>query len=345
MLELPHALVDVLREADLLTPAQADELVMSVAHQFVDAGELADDLVRRRWLTRYQADVLLRGNAPQLVLGPYALLEPLGSGAVAQVFRARHRPLGRVDAVKVIRPQYAAVPDALECFRQEARALARLSHPNIVIVHDAGEVAGRHFVALEYIEGEDLSRLVRRFGPLPVATACDYARQAALALQHACERGVVHRDVKPHNLRLEADTGRVKLLDLGLARAPGVEAACGSAGRLMGTPDYVAPEQCIAGAEVDCRADVYSLGCTLYFLLTGRPPFPDGSAEEKLRCHHREPPPDVRSRRDDVPPALAAALARMMAKAPVERYQSPGGVAEVLVPYCPGGKAVPALTL
>ncbi len=339
MLEFADALVDAVREADLLGPVQSDELVMSLGHEFADAAGLAEELVRRRWLTRYQADTFLQGKSPELFLGPYGLLEPLGRGAVSQVYRARHRPLGRVDAVKVLRPEYVAVPHALECFRQEARALARLSHPNIVTVHDAGEAAGRHFLGMEYIEGEDLSRLVRKSGPLPVAAACDYARQAALALQHACQRGVVHRDVKPHNLRLETDTGRVKLLDLGLALVPGAAAVAAPAGRVMGTPDYMAPEQAVAGATVDSRADVYGLGCTLYFLLTGVPPFPEGTAEEKLLCHHRESPPDVRARRGDVPPGLAAALARMMAKGLNERYQKPGKVAEALAPYCPGGRA------
>jgi serine/threonine protein kinase len=335
-LDTVDSLIEALQQSQLLSPAQTDELLMSLRHGFVDPAELAGDLVGRRWLSHYQAEQLLLGRGPGLVLGHYTLLEPLGAGGLAQVFTARHRRLERVDALKVLRPQSLAHPQALPCFEREAKALARLRHPNIVVVYDAGEAEGRHYLAAEYVPGKNLHELVRQVGPLPVALACDYVRQAACGLQHAFEQEVVHRDIKPGNLRLTADGVLVKILDLGLALLPETGPAAGQASaKVMGTPDYMAPEQAVAARDVDIRADIYGLGCTLYFLLSGRPPFPGGSPQQKLLCHHREPLPDIDTHREDVPPPLGAVLRRMTAKSRDERYQTPAEVAEALKPFCP----------
>jgi serine/threonine protein kinase len=337
-IETVDSLVEALQQSQLLSPAQSDELLMSVRSGFVDHAELAEDLVGRRWLTRYQAEQVLLGRGPRLQLGHYTLLEPLGGGGLAQVFKARHRRLERIDALKVLRPQALVHPHALRCFEREARALARLSHPNIVVIHDAGAEGDRHYLAVEYVEGKELHALVRHFGPLPVALACDYARQTALGLQHAFEHDVVHRDIKPTNLRVSPDHRLVKILDMGLALLPcspaDASAASAAPARVMGTPDYMAPEQAVAGHDVDIRADIYGLGCTLYFLLTGQAPFAGGSVEQKLLAHHREPLPCLHSRREDVPPALVTVLERLTAKKPAERDQTPAEVAEALKPFC-----------
>jgi serine/threonine-protein kinase len=339
-IESAENLVNVLQHGGLLSRPQLDELLMSLQYAFTEAADLADDLVRRSWLTRYQADLIIRGEAAELALGHYTLLEPLGAGGMARVFKARHRCLDRMDAVKIIRAEHLADPRALRAFQQEARAAARLTHPNIVVIYDAGEVDGRHYLAMEYMAGGDLARLVKTVGPLPPALACDYAWQTALGLQHAFERDMVHRDVKPSNLLLTADRGLVKILDMGLALldyCPENPAAVGGpdrSGVAGGTPDYVAPEQALDPHTVDTRADVYGLGCTLYFLVTGLPPYPGGSAREKVLAHLRVDPPPVRPPRAQAPPGLPRVVGRMMAKRPEDRYQTPGEVAEALQPFC-----------
>src|SRR5262249_7038711 len=195
--------------------------------------------------------------------------------------------------------------NAVPRFYREIRLAAKLDHPHIVRAHDAAQVGDTHFLVMEYAEGTDLHQLVARSGPLPVALACTYIRQAALGLQHAAERGLVHRDIKPSNLQVTAQGTVVKILDMGLARlqaseaAPGTRADLTRAHGITGTPDYTAPEQPAASRRVDTRADVYSLGCTLYFLLVGRPPFPDGAAQEKLAYHCRVEPPPVEQFRPD----------------------------------------------
>jgi WD40 repeat protein/serine/threonine protein kinase len=275
----------------------------------------------------------------------YRLLEPLGSGGMGTVYKARHRLMDRVVALKVIHRRLLRHPQAAERFRREAKAAARLDHPNIVTAHDADEAGGCHFLVMEFIEGTSLAAVVAAGGPLGVAAACGCARQAALGLQHAFEHGMVHRDIKPQNLML-TPAGRVKVLDFGLAHITGdpdppagdttesiPAAALTRASTVLGTPDYMAPEQAAGPAAVDVRTDVYALGCTLYFLLTGRPPFPDGTADAKLAAHREQAPPPLTALRADVPPELAAVVARMLAKDPADRHQTPAAVAEALRPF------------
>jgi Leucine-rich repeat (LRR) protein/tRNA A-37 threonylcarbamoyl transferase component Bud32 len=327
-------LVDVLRGGWLLEPAHFQELPALQA-SFPDARALARELVRRGWLTLYQANALLQGHGHQLLLGSYVLLGKLGEGGMGQVFKARNWKLGRVVAVKLIRKERLANDAAVRRFQREIRAAAQLDHPNIVRAYDAGELAGRHFFVMEYVEGVDLARLLATNGPPPVAQACDYARQAALGLQHAFERGLVHRDIKPANLLLTTG-GVIKLLDLGLARlAPAGDEGGGTStvtqeGAVMGTPDYIAPEQALESHAVDVRADVYSLGCTLYHLLAGRPPFPGGTILQKLRRHERDEPTPLGELRPEVPARVAAVVGRMMAKRPEDRYQTPAEAAAAL---------------
>ena len=329
-------LVDALRQLRLLDSGQLAEVDLDLAPRFPEPKALARELIRRDWLTPYQANQLLQGRGQQLVLGSYILLERLGEGAMGQVFKARHRNLGRVCAVKLIRKERLESPNAVKRFQREVRAAAALSHPNIVLADDADEIDGTHLLVMEYVEGTDLARLVKGKGPLPVARACEYVRQAALGLQHAHERGLVHRDVKPHNLLLSADGQVVKILDMGIARleSPSSEddqsSTMTQTGAVMGTPDYLSPEQAINSHTADIRADIYSLGCTLYFLLAGEVPFPGGALGYKLVRHRMEEPAPLEKVRPGVPSWTAQVVRKMMAKKPEQRFQTPAEVAAAL---------------
>jgi WD40 repeat protein/serine/threonine protein kinase len=327
-------LIDSLRDLALL---EADQLrqIDEVAARHPEPRVLAAELIRCAWLTPYQVNHLFQGRGSDLVLGPFVLLERLGQGGMGTVFKAKNRKLGKVVALKVIRKERLDRPDVVRRFYREVQAAAALEHPNIVHAYDAGEVGETHFLAMEYVEGTDLARLVKQQGPLPVALACDYARQAAIALQHAYERGLVHRDVKPANLLLSA-AGGIKVLDFGLAR---LREAVGEAeassvltheGVVMGTPDFLAPEQSLDSHAVDIRADLYSLGATLFFLLTGRVPFPGGTLGQKIARHLAEAPPALEALRPDVPPTLGSLVRRLMAKRPEDRCQTPAEVATLL---------------
>jgi tetratricopeptide (TPR) repeat protein len=266
-------------------------------------------------------------------VGEYELLGPLGAGGMGEIFKARHRRLGKVVALKLLSGRWHGSSDKAARFLREIKALGSLEHPNVVEAHDAGEEDGVVYLAMKLVEGTDLHNLVRQRGPLPVAQACALTRQAALGLQYLHERGLVHRDVKPSNLMLAAD-GSVKVLDLGLARwraeAGQAEGLTGT-GLPMGTPDYLAPEQARDAAAVDVRADLYALGGTLFYLLTGRPPFGHHSgAYEKLKAHEEEAPPDLRGLRPEVPAALTELVSRLLAKRPADRPQTPAEAAAIL---------------
>jgi putative intracellular protease/amidase/predicted Ser/Thr protein kinase len=280
---------------------------------------------------------------PELFDHPrYRIIKALGSGGMGVVFQAEHRKMERPVALKVIHRDLLDHPSVIERFELEAKAAGKLSHPNIVAVHDADEAEGVHFLVMEYVEGISLAQVVEKRGPLPVLHVCNYIRQAALGLQHAFEKGMVHRDIKPQNLMLTKN-GQVKVLDLGLARlarerdkarktkleksAPASAVGLTEAGSILGTPDYIAPEQIEDSREVDIRADIYGLGCTMYFLLKGQPPFPTGSHYDKLRKHCKETPEPLGG---DVPAEISAIVVKMMAKNPADRFQTPGELAQAL---------------
>ncbi len=340
----------------LLEPGQLEELACALPPPFPDAKALARELMERGWLTPYQVDQLYLGHGQDLVLGSYVLLERLGEGGMGQVFKARHRTLGRVVAVKLIRPERLKNPEAVKRFQREIRAAAQMEHPHIVRALDADEVGGTHLLVMDYVEGgTDLARLVKQNGPLPIKVACAYIRQAALGLQHASERGLVHRDIKPHNLLLAGVSNQqsgvkssnrtsdpwpltavVKILDMGLARLdyPAGDDESTSTltqeGAVMGTLDYMAPEQAMDSHHVDIRADLYSLGCTFYYLLTGRVPFPGGEALKKLLRHQTQEPEPFELLRPEVHPAVAAIVRKLMAKKPEDRFQTPAELAQAL---------------
>ncbi len=295
------------------------------------------------------ADDGLRDVPPQLLNHPrYRIAELVGKGGMGDVYKAEHKLMSRPVALKVINRKLVAHPRAVERFRREVQAAARLSHPNIVTAHDADQAGDVHFLVMEYVDGTDLSEVVRQRGPLPVAQACSYIQQAASGLQKAHELGLVHRDIKPHNLMVTGE-GQVKILDFGLASfvsetppevtgesdtEPGpLPSRLTSMGSTMGTPDYISPEQAIDAGSVDIRSDIYSLGCTLYFLLTGNPPYPEGKLADKLKAHSEDEPQAVAEVRGDVPVQLVDTLRRMMTKKAADRFQTPAEVADALAPF------------
>ena len=278
-------------------------------------------------------------------LGDYELLKKLGQGGMGTVFQARHTKLKRIVALKVLAKERLASEEAVARFEREMEAVGRLDHPNIVRAMDAREVNKVRFLVMEYVDGLDLSQVVRRCGPLGIPDACEVIRQAADGLQCSHENGLIHRDVKPSNLMLAA-TGEVKLLDLGLAHVQDAEALGGAitgTGQIMGTPDYLSPEQALESHEVDIRTDVYSLGCTLYHFLAGRAPFSGphyATPGQKVAGHLRDAVPPLGLVRADVPRPIAGLLERMLAKNAAERPTSPSEVANLLAPFCEGSKLI-----
>ena len=359
-------LLAVLRRVQLLPPPQLEEIARELAPHYAEPIELSEYLVEIDWLTAYQRNLLFEGRWNELTVGPYHILDALGEGAVGEVFKAWDTVRGRVVALKVLRQHLAVRPEAVAELRRERQAVMHLVHPNIIKTYDAADVDGLHYFAMEHVEGLDLHQYVQRCGPLPVEQACDYARQAAQGLQHAHQAGLVHRDVKPANLFLlnpplpdspATDPRRrsaepiVKVLDWGLARLRPAEGDAAESsvfdldaekGLLIGTADYIAPEQAQDAALVDTRADIYSLGCVLFYLLTGRPPFAGPSLMQKLLQHQEEPPPSVQTLRPDVPDELDALLLRMMAKQPEQRIQIPLLAAAALRRFCTGPGVGPA---
>jgi tetratricopeptide (TPR) repeat protein len=321
---------------------RGEELAIEPYLQRFPAHALLIDLVFR------EARASLASAPAFLVDHPrYRVLRLLGSGGMGTVYCAEHRVLQRPVALKVINPELLADAAAVERFMREARAAACLNHPNVVAVHDAETAGEGHFLVMEFVAGTDLAQVVRREGPLPVGRACDYIRQAAAGLQHAHEHGMVHRDITPRNLMV-ADEGQIKVLDFGLAqfvREARSRDPSGAPAALLGSVDFMAPEQAVDPQSADVRADVYGLGCTLWFLLTGRAPFPAATLREKLEAHARQPPPAVESLRGDVPAELSQVIGRMLAKSPADRYQTPREVAAALAPFATstgaGGGAAP----
>ncbi|MFO0841786.1 MAG: serine/threonine-protein kinase [Gemmataceae bacterium] len=295
--------------------------------------KFAQQLIRDGVITVFQAEQFLQGKYKGFLLGGYRIVERIGQGGSGTVYYAEHAVMKRPVAVKVLPTPLAEDPEMLERFRLEARTAAALDHPNIVHVYDFRQEGALHFIVMEFIDGPDLQQVLGRHGALSIPLACEYARQAALGLQHAHEEGMVHRDIKPANLLVDA-TGTIKVLDMGLARyeQPGTDSLTErfNTKMVLGTADYLAPEQALNLHNTDARTDLYSLGATLYALLAGRPPFHDASIGQKLMFHQMKEPEPVTKYRPEVPAGLAALVARMLAKKPADRPESAAEVAEAL---------------
>jgi serine/threonine-protein kinase len=374
--------IEALNRCPVLNAAQREEL-RHLQQRCADRRALARELIRRGWLTAYQVNLIARNRSTELMLGPYIVMELLGEGGMGQVYKARQAPLDRIVAIKVIRPQNLENPRAVRRFLREIRAASQLQHPNIVRAYDADQIDGAYYIAMEYVEGIDLARLVKQSGPLPPWQACDLVRQTALGLQHAFERGLMHRDIKPANLLLQSvvrnqssvvsdknsaagslttDHGPrttdslVKITDFGLARWTDDDDPTRPVSRLtqmgtvLGTPEFIAPEQARNSSTCDIRADLYSLGCTFYYLLAAQAPFPTGTLTDKLLAHQLDQPEAVNKVRmarlaatctadafnqlaedhNHVPAAIEAVVTRLLAKHPDQRYQTPAELAAAL---------------
>jgi len=333
---------DIGRFADTLiqTSLVSESEIAALSARLFSEGEhrdvqlLADELIRLGKLTPYQAAAIRQGKTKGLLIGNYIVLDKIASGGMGLVLRARHRQLQRIVALKLLPPSFSRDRAAVKRFRREATAVAKFRHPNIVAAIDAGETHGLLFLVMEFVDGRDLSRTVKEKGPLSVAQAIDCIIQAARGLQEAHDHGIVHRDIKPANLLLDS-SGTVKILDLGLARVNQPQdflATDGSAldltvsGSIVGTVDYMSPEQAYDPRTADSRSDIYSLGCTLHYLLTGKPPFGGQTFMERLLGHRERPIPSLRASRPGVGAALDAAFQSLLAKSPEGRPQTMAAV-------------------
>jgi serine/threonine-protein kinase len=320
--------LDLVRRSGLVEKGQFDAALLKLADQAggqlpTDTDSAADSLVRRGIITRWQADRLLEGRHKGFFLGKYKLLDHLGTGGMSSVFLAEHVLMQRRVAIKVLPKDRVADSSYLARFHREAQAAAALDHRNIVRAYDVDNEGNTHYLVMEYIEGRNLHYLVKEDGPLEYAAAAEYVRQAAEGLAHAHQAGLIHRDVKPANLLVDRKNV-VKVLDLGLARFTDdgkTSLTVKFDENVLGTADYLAPEQALDSHGADGRADIYGLGCSFYYLLTGHPPFPDGTL------------PSIFLDRPDAPQELVDICAKMMAKKPDQRYQSAEEVAQALTQW------------
>ena len=298
---------------------------------------LASDLIEAGLITPWQMDQLMKGKYRGFRLGKYTLQGHLGTGGMSSVYLSQHPIMRRPVAIKVLPKSRVAKSSYLERFELEARAVAALDHPNIVRAYDIDNEGDTHYIVMEYVEGLDLQRMVERDGPLGYERAADYIAQAASGIQHAHDAGVVHRDIKPANCLVDP-TGTVKVLDMGLAKFSQDESSLSAMHKdsVVGTADYLAPEQAVNSSQVDHRADVYGLGGTLYFLLMGHAPFPEGTLTERLLKHQKVEPASIYSKRPDAPATLIDICRRMMAKKVDERIQAAATVASELKQWLDG---------
>ncbi len=323
--------IEALARSGLLSAddARATLRGLPVDQQPVTGEDFADLLIQAKKLTAFQAKCLLRGRTLRLVLDEYVILDRIGAGGMGQVFKAMHTHMDRIVALKVMNERALDSPESIERFDREVKTAARLSHPNIVTAFDAGHSDGVHYLVMEFVDGHDLGSLTED-GPLAVDAAVNCATQAAAGLQYAHSEGIIHRDIKPGNLLLDKHE-TVRILDMGIARieTPRVvdqdaatEAKLTQAGVIMGSIDFMAPEQAANAENADARSDIYSLGCTLFYLLTGREVFRGDTVVEKLFARHEQEIPMISNLRDDVPDAFDSVIKKMIAKRPEDRYQT-----------------------
>lgn len=330
--------LDLIRKSGVVEEARLGAYVkqlQATSNLPTDLSKLAGLFVRDGLLTYFQAEQFLLGKWKRFTIGKYKVLERIGSGGMGQVFLCEHKLMRRKVAVKVLPTAKAEDPSSLERFYREARAVAALDHPNIVRAYDIDQDDNLHFLVMEYVDGASLQDMIKKWGPMDVTRACHYMYGAAVGLQHAHEAGLIHRDIKPGNILIDRQ-GTVKILDMGLARFFNDDEDLLTKKydeSVLGTADYLAPEQAIDSHSVDGRADIYSLGATFYFLLAGSQPFVEGTVAQKLIWHQTRNPKPIRDIRSDVPAEVSAIIEKMMAKDAAQRYQNPRELAEALSPW------------
>jgi serine/threonine-protein kinase len=334
-----QSFVDLIKRSQLIEEEQLERFLAKLRAASGGAlpetqEALAKALVEADLLTEWQSDKLLSGKHRGFILGKYKLLRMLGKGGMSSVYLAEHILMRARRAIKVLPKNRVADATYLDRFRIEARAAAKLDDPNIIHTYDIDEFEGQHYLVMEYVEGQDLHQLVKEQGPLDYLVAADYIAQVARGLSHAHAMGLIHRDIKPANCLVDKNKV-VKLLDMGLARIVEDDESLtlDNNENVLGTADYLAPEQALNSHKADARSDIYSLGCTFYFLLTGHPPFPEGSISERLLKHQVERAPSILKDRPDAPPILVHICETMMAKKAHERYQTADEVSERLAEW------------
>lgn len=330
-------LVELVRKSGLAEPRVIDEALEAIRTD--NNGELPSDpnvlakaLQTKQVVTRWHCDKLLQGKYKGFFLGKHKLLGHIGSGGMSSVYLAEHCMMHTQRAIKVLPQSRLGKSSYLARFQQEAKAIASLNHPNIVRAYDIDNQGDTHYIVMEYVDGDDLQTMVKKNGPMSFEKVADYIAQAAHGLQHAHDVGLIHRDVKPANLLVNS-AGRVKLLDLGLALFSDDRQASLTIDyndKVLGTADYLAPEQALNSHKVDNRADLYGLGCTMYYLLTGQPPFPDGTIAQRIAKHQNQMPVDIRKIRPKCPGELEGICIKLLQKDPKFRYPTAAATAQVL---------------
>jgi len=337
-------LVDELSASGLLSQEQSGSCLQQFGMD-IDSGDaeaFARKLIEHDRLTRFQASAALQGQCGALIIGDYHVLDIIGAGGMGRIYKGRHRILERLVAIKVMQIAQAANPSLVQRFHREAKAAAKLIHRNIVTTFDAGEIDDGLYLVMEYVDGTDVSAIIKAVGPVETDQAINITLQAAHGLAYAHSNNVIHRDIKPGNLLLSRD-GTVKILDMGLARftedADGApEVSLTVVGRLMGTVEYMAPEHAANAKDADHRSDIYSLGCTMYRLLTGELPYGGETSVEKVIAQREQPIPLLSASADRVPEGLQDIFARMVAKKPEDRYQSADDCLAALLEVAPGAE-------
>lgn len=333
--------IEWVRKSELSTDSEIDSAIEKIRSQHggeipSDPVEVAKELEKLKIITRWHTEKLLNGKYKGFFLGKYKLLGHIGSGGMSSVYLAEHTKMHDLRAIKVLPQSKLGKSSYLARFQQEAKAIASLNHPNIVRAYDIDSQSTSqgetHYIVMEYVDGDDLQVIVKKKGPLPFDKAATYIAQAARGLHHAHEVGLIHRDVKPANI-LVGKNGQVKILDLGLALFADDDQSSLTMDfndKVLGTADYLAPEQALNSHGVDQRADLYGLGCTLYFLLTGHPPFPEGSIAQRIAKHQKEMPKEIRKIRQDCPGELEGICWKLMQKDRKFRYNNAQVTAEAL---------------
>ncbi len=341
-----EAFVQALQRSGLLNEAELDTHCAALPKTIGDADRLAEYWTSSGVLTHFQATTLRRGIWQGLVLGPYHILAPVGRGGVSTVYLAADRHKNRLVALKVL-PKRKAEQEVrtLIRFRREMDLCQRVRHPHIMRTYTTGVIEGVYFIAMEYIRGQTLTRVIHQEGHLSVERTARLFVEVADALAHAHAKGLIHRDLKPSNIMITPKV-HAKLLDLGMALAyqedqNADQAIVGGRGYVLGTMDYIAPEQVVDSTRIDGRADLYAMGCSMYHALTGQPPFPEGTAQEKMRRHRKELPPLPSAINPVIPIEFARIVDHLMAKSPRDRYASAEEVMEVLHPWARRDRALP----
>lgn len=332
-----------LLESGLMTPEALQEFLDSLpaGRQHKDGSDLAKDLVQRKRLSLLQAAAVYQKKTTTILFGNYTIVDRIGAGGMGLIYKAQHRTTGAIVALKVVHPAAMQSAEMLERFQREVQAIRGFDHPNLVRAVDAAVRDGVWYLAMDYVEGRDFKTVIKDEGPLSIARATNYIVQAARGLHHVHCKGVVHRDVKPSNLMLDTE-GIVRVLDLGLARLHTdaqaslyIGGQLTQQGQMLGTAAYVAPEQVRDPHAADHRSDIYSLGCTLHFLLTGQSPYENDNSLKVFMAHQTAPIPHIRDIRPDVPTSLDAVFRKMLSKKPQERHPSMREVVHELEPFLP----------